>query len=385
MWTVATLYLRGRIFWARWYRKDGSRASKSTNTSERKLAKRRAADLESEDRRELVPERAAAAIYQQILKEATEAAHDDRLDEKLAESLLTRIRRAANPRFRAPTVADHVREWCDSQPVGESTLKGYREMRDAVAKALGQRAEDQLADVTHEDCIRLLRKLKEGRTAATANQHFRAFRRALQSAVIAKLISSNPAEGVKPLPQTDSAERAPFNASEVRALMDHPDTSQEWRGAILFGAHTGLRMGDILKLGRKHVDGSRLVIRPAKTAKSRKTVTIPLTPPLVAWIGERKGDFFPTLKNEKAGKLSTWFKRLMKRAGVPDKVDLPGGIVASRSFHSLRHSFTSWLAEADIHADVRQKLTGHSSPGVHGRYTHHDKALDEAVKALPDL
>ena len=51
----------------------------------------------------------------------------------------------------------------------------------------------------------------------------------------------------------------------------------------------------------------------------------------------------------------------------------------------LRHSFTSWLAEADVHADVRQKLTGHSSAGVHARYTHHDEALERAVASLPNL
>jgi integrase len=43
------------------------------------------------------------------------------------------------------------------------------------------------------------------------------------------------------------------------------------------------------------------------------------------------------------------------------------------------------LAEADVHADVRQKLTGHSSSKIHQRYTHHDEALDRAVGMLPDL
>jgi len=60
-------------------------------------------------------------------------------------------------------------------------------------------------------------------------------------------------------------------------------------------------------------------------------------------------------------------------------------VVKRRSFHSLRHSFASWLAEADVHADIRQKLTGHSSAGIHARYTHHDEALDRAVGSLPDL
>ena len=99
----------------------------------------------------------------------------------------------------------------------------------------------------------------------------------------------------------------------------------------------------------------------------------------------KKGLFFPNLSKRVPGTLSTTFKRIMKSSGVPDKVTLPGGIVASRSFHSLRHSFTSWLAEADIAADVRQKLTGHLSKGIHARYTHHDEALDRAIEALPSF
>ena len=75
----------------------------------------------------------------------------------------------------------------------------------------------------------------------------------------------------------------------------------------------------------------------------------------------------------------------MKRAGVARKVKLPGGIEASRSFHSLRHSFTSWLAEADVHSDIRRKLTGHKSSGIHDIYTHHDESLARAIEELPDF
>jgi integrase len=79
------------------------------------------------------------------------------------------------------------------------------------------------------------------------------------------------------------------------------------------------------------------------------------------------------------------FGAIMKKAGVTKEIELPGGIKAVRSFHSLRHTFASMLAEADVHADVRQKLTGHSSSKIHQRYTHHDEALDRAVGMLPDL
>jgi integrase len=101
------------------------------------------------------------------------------------------------------------------------------------------------------------------------------------------------------------------------------------------------------------------------------------------WRSERP--VLPEALQGSPGTLSTTFKRIMASAGVPQEIDLPGGIKARRSFHSLRHSFASWLAEADVHADVRQKLTGHSSSRIHARYSHHDEALDRAVGMLPDL
>jgi site-specific recombinase XerD len=56
------------------------------------------------------------------------------------------------------------------------------------------------------------------------------------------------------------------------------------------------------------------------------------------------------------------------------------------SFHSLRHSFSSALANAGVSADVRMKLTGHKSIDVHQRYTHMQlEPLKKAIAALPGL
>jgi integrase len=74
----------------------------------------------------------------------------------------------------------------------------------------------------------------------------------------------------------------------------------------------------------------------------------------------------------------------MKRANIP-KTIIEGDLPKDRTFHSLRHTFSSWLAEEDVHSDVRQKLTGHSSAGIHSRYTHHNESLNRAALKLPQL
>lgn len=344
---------------------------------------KRANELEVEDRKRTPEADERALAFQVVLRRAADDAEAGRLTIERAEGYLLDIRRIANPDFRVPTVLAVLREWVKDQDkrVKDSTSRIYGDMLAAVATGL--RGDPMLPDFTHSDAKRLLHALKAGRTGATANLYFRTFRRALQSAVRGKLIADNPAQGIDPLPETDSTERAPFTAEEVRQLIDAaPD--EEWRGCILLAAHTGLRFGDVLKLSRSHVEGDKLVIRPAKTSRNRKSVVIPLTPPCIRWIGEKKGLFFPALLALKPGTRGTIFTRLMGAAGVARTV-LRHGEPASRSFHSLRHSFTSWLAEADVHADVRQKLTGHKSAGIHARYSHHDEALNEAVKSLPKL
>jgi Phage integrase family len=40
------------------------------------------------------------------------------------------------------------------------------------------------------------------------------------------------------------------------------------------------------------------------------------------------------------------------------------------SFHSLRHSFKSAMANADVPLEIRQKLTGHASQDMNKHYTH---------------
>jgi len=56
------------------------------------------------------------------------------------------------------------------------------------------------------------------------------------------------------------------------------------------------------------------------------------------------------------------------------------------SFHSLRNSFNSALANAGVAQQTRQKLTGHASAAMNAKYTHHEiETLREAMVKLPSL
>ena len=395
---MATVYKRVETgtWYAKYYDADGKRVSKNTGSSSKREAQRIAAGFETEERDSRKKANQLPKAFAIILETVTREAASGDLTLARAEEFVHRLHKLANPTFKESSLKEFWTDWITEQKrhVGASTAAGYAHDLELFTGALGQRIMNAPVNALTTDqvntAIDKAKKAGKGngkatRKASTVNKALSSLRRVMETALAKGVATHNPAKQSRSLRQEDSSERAPFTVVEIRAMLDHKDTTGEWRGAITIAAHTGLRLGDVLSLNRKHIDGTHLVIMTSKTARQRKVITIPLTPPCVAWIGIRKGDFFPTLKKQATATTSMQFAAIMKKAGVPKEIEQPGGMKASRSFHALRHTFASWLAEADIHADVRQKLTGHSSSKIHARYSHHDEALDRAVGTLPDL
>jgi len=404
---MATLYKQPQspFYYARFFDADGKRVSKSTGTTKKREAERIAADFETEERKAKASGRELPKAFSSIIEAAAREAATGELTLARTEDLLRRLHQLANPDVEIMSLGNFWRKWITEQRlhVSASTATGYDNDLDLFTNALGKRVMSAPpSELTKEQITASLikarkattttttaskkRKAPTNRRATTVNKALSSLRRVMEAAITAKLATSNPAKLTRALCADDSILKAPFTQDEVRAMLDHPNTSDQWRGFITIAAHTGLRMGDLAKLSDKHIDGTRIVIKPSKTSrKNGKVITVPLTPPCIGWIGNRKGVFFPEIKAQRASNISNQFAAIRKRAGVEKDIDLPGDIRASRTFHSLRHTFASWLAEADIHADVRQKLTGHSSSKIHARYTHHDEALVRAVGTLPSL
>ena len=396
--TMATLYKKKNSpnWYAQYFNSDGTRVSRSTRTTKRREAEKIATVMEAEELERKKDSSHLPKIFSSIIETAVREATSGELTLEKTESYLRRIHQLANPNFKVVSVAEHLTEWASAQEsyVSAKSLATYFDMVRRMTKAFGGTVSSKpIGDLTKADVEKALTKIVRMNVkgtqrkikAATANMDLGAIRRALNDAVEKDYARINVAQGIRPLPTNDSTERAPFTTEEVRQLIDHPSTSDQWKGMILIAAHTGLRIGDITRLNEKNVQGTRLIVRPEKTKKTRKTIIVPLSPPCLRWIEGRKEDLFPEFKGAKTGTLSTQFVRIMERAGIPRDIVEADHAIKRRSFHSLRHTFTSWLADADVHADVRQKLTGHKSAGVHGRYSHHDEALDRAVARLPDI
>jgi integrase len=391
---MATTYRNeGSKFWyARFNNKDGRRISRTTKSETRREAKKIAADMESAERKAARMDNEVPQMVFRTLQIASLELQQGTLSVQRAEDLIRQMVRTAVPNAEDGSFRRFAGAWLDIKErdgIALSTWKNYRDGIKLFVAHLGAKAEGALHKIGVADIETFQAVLSDsGQKSKTANGHVSTIRRILESAVEKGLLARNPAKPVRGIKKSDSTQRVPFTLAEVQRLITHAP-SDEWRGLITLGAHTGLRCGDLLRLNAANIVGTVIKLQPDKTEDSTGAVlTIPLSPPCLAWIKDRTDDLFPAIKKKKKSNTSETFNRIMRDAGIAKVVVLVAGdrpVTATKSFHSLRHSFTSWLAEADIHADVRSKLTGHSSAKVHAGYTHHDEALVRAIQALPIL
>ena len=99
---------------------------------------------------------------------------------------------------------------------------------------------------------------------------------------------------------------------------------------------------------------------------------------------------FPTLSECSASPLSKQFGELMERAKIEHTTirekSGAGRSVSALSFHSLRHSFSSILANAGVSEELRMTIVGHSSRVMHQKYSHHElQRMRDAISVLPTL
>jgi integrase len=391
---MATVYTHpsSKFYFARYTDPaTGKRVSKSTKTTAKKQAKVIAGKFEAQARDEAM--RAdVPRILQRAVELASLEAQGGTLTLARAEDLIRMMAAAANPVAVEANFKRFAGHWLDEREkdvTAQSYSDYHRAVKVAVA-ALGDRAEQPFRRITQADVEGIKTAFAAtGATGCTINKQFAVIRRIFQSAVDCGALDLNPAKSIKSVSTSDSETRLPFTVPEVRSLIAAAP-SPEWAGLITLASQTGLRCGDLRELTTDNVAGGWLTIQPGKTSKSTGAVVkLPLTPACVSWLADRQpGPLFPGLASLSASKVSLTFDQIMTTAQVEKTVVLAPGDppkVGKRSFHSLRHSFISWLAQVDVNADVRMKLAGHSSQSVHADYTDHGDALQRAVAQLPAL
>jgi integrase len=280
----------------------------------------------------------------------------------------------------------------------KATYAKYSQVVGSFLSHLGSRAGACLASVSPTDVSAFRDKLAaEGRSPKTVNLAKSVLNIPFEIARRRGMIPFNPVAAVDSL-RTSRADgpsgKEAFSDAELAALVSAADG--DWRGAILLGATSGLRLGDIAGLRWESVELDGRFLRVV-TGKTGKVVVVPMHANFLDWLALRERGIgrafvFPDLAGNRlsgTGGLSVQFTEIVKKAGVAMRVTErkgKGRTTRGKTFHSLRHSFISALANSGVAPDIRQKLAGHADPRVHAGYTHHEiETLRGAISKLPVL
>jgi integrase len=214
-----------------------------------------------------------------------------------------------------------------------------------------------------------------------------AFRRAENYGIILK----SPVGAVQ-LPREDCSERSVFTQDEIQKLLNAAP-SIDWQTLILLGFFLGARLRDCVQMKWENVYPDKGLISYVQR-KTGKVVVVPMHFHLIehiAFLTKTATDEYlcPSLAAKGPGGkhgLSESFKRIMRKAKIDTQTVKGKGSrnFSRRTFHSLRHSFNSELANAGVAEEIRMKLTGHSSRVINARYTHLElDALKRAISNVP--
>lgn len=313
---------------------------------------------------------------------------------KVVAAIMERV--GTGETLRNPNAADYLREWMNGKELNQRprTAARYKPVIEGFITSLGVRATRPLVAITPEDVQRYVdARRKNGSAPGTVQVDGKILRTAFNRARRMGLIANNPVEAVE-LPARNSVERGTFTGPQVRMLVDA--AQGEWKTLILLGYYTGQRLMDCARLEWAAVD-----FTAGKLAFTQEKTTTALVVPMHDELREHLESLASTDKPEQfvmpgmaqqpgSGRngLSSAFKRIAGNAGVDIQTVQGGGtrMISRRTFHALRHSFTSALANAGVASELRMKLTGHKSESVHAGYTHHElETLRAAVAKLPRL
>lgn len=236
---------------------------------------------------------------------------------------------------------------------------------------------------------------KKGSSINVANKYLKNFKSFISWMIKNQRLQQNPVQHLSPLKKVerDYVRRAlkpneinelitaTIQADKYHALAGH-ERSLVYRLAI----YTGFRYKEIQTLERLDITFG---IEPNITvqsinAKNNKTVTMPLQTELAKDLQQYftdnpampKTKVFPKMWQRGGAKM---LRKDLNLAGIEYETD--DGIV---DFHSLRHTFGTLLANADVHPKTAQDLMRHSDINLTmGRYTH--TLREQKAKAIDSM
>jgi integrase len=244
----------------------------------------------------------------------------------------------------------------------------------------------RLDEITPFDLERIKRKMISAKRSARTLQYIMAIvRQVFNFGVKQGLFSgSSPTKAVS-LPRFDNGRMRFLTAEEATALLDElkQRSRQTWAMALI-AVCCGLRFSEIAKLRWQNIDteNGTMTIFDTKNGRSRVALMTDQVRDMFSEMPRGKANelIFPDQNGGIMKRVSPAFFRAVEKLGLNTNVEDKRLRVV---FHSLRHSFGSWLIEGGADMAVVRDLLGHRDFQMLSRYSHSgENARKAAVRGL---
>jgi integrase len=285
-----------------------------------------------------------------------------------------------------------VREWCEKHiasrtGIVKSTVWDYNSyLKHDIAPTIG---DIPLGLLTRDDVGEFVEVMVEkGLAGKTMTNRHGFLSAALNAAVRAELIPSNPASGTR-IPRTERAEMCFLTAEEYALLWE--GFLPRWRPMIDFMVTSGARFGELTALrpadvnierGTVHIgrawkrtyEADRYELGPTKTRKSLRTINVAGRVLGALDYGSEylflntvgKPIWAPTFRN------NVWYPSVARAKFL--------GLTKQPRIHDMRHTCASWMIADGIALPTIQRHLGHESIATTvNLYGHLDRRDAEAA------
>jgi integrase len=275
--------------------------------------------------------------------------------------------RARIPRFSE--MADLYLQWGqenkNDRRNDESRYKNH--LKDSLGKK-------RLNDISSFELERLKSHLTKKELAPATVKHCLVLVREIFNKAVewGKYQGQNPVKGVKLPTLSNRRERFLSYDEADKLLKELAKVSQTTHDQALISLHCGLRAGEIFNLRGQDVDFANGLIRimdsKNKTARSAY-MSEAVKEILKAHLPENLSEliFKDRWHGEPIKNISKTFERAVNKLGLNKDVEDPRQRVV---FHSLRHTFASWLAIQGTPILTIKELLGHKTLAMTERYAH---------------
>jgi len=258
-------------------------------------------------------------------------------------------------------------KWADENK-GSDRNDGYR-----YKHLEGLLGEKRLDEISSFDLERVKSDMMKKGLAAATIKHVLVLVREIYNKAMAwrKFQGTNPVRGVKMPSLNNRRERFLSHEEADKLLMELGKVSKTAHDMALISLHCGLRAGEIFNLRGQDLDFQNGIINIAdpKNKHSRKAYMTQATKEILrARLPKNPGDL--VFKDRKNGNMIRRVSGAFQRTADPL---FNKGVKDRRQrvvFHTLRHTFGSWLAIQGTPVLTIKELLGHRSLAMTERYAH---------------